>query len=440
MEITSSGRTDVGRQRDHNEDFLLADPALGLYVVCDGMGGHEAGEVAAELAATTVRWSVAQTLPALAHRDGGRPPASDRVAVVLRTAIETACSRVHEMGQADVARRGMGCTCTALLVAGEIAVMGHVGDSRLYLCRGGSVMQLSEDHTFIAEAVRQGFLTAEEARLSEHRNVITRAIGKEWTVLVDTLVIDLVPGDTFLLCSDGLHQYLHDPGELAAALGAETIEAIPPHLVALANARGGSDNISALVVRAQAPAGSGTAADEGGAGSDSLRGFEALRNLELLRDLSTAEIVRFKQLCEEVAFPPGAIVVREGEVNSTLYVIAVGSAEVIRGGQRVALLPAGAHFGEMSLLNSRPRSATVRALEPCRMLAIDRDRLYGFLRQEGMLAAKFFWKLAATLSERLDDLLAHQAEVAAAAAAAAGPAAAQAPPTWPSGGYGCVRG
>ncbi|MCA9615343.1 MAG: serine/threonine-protein phosphatase, partial [Myxococcales bacterium] len=160
------GRTDVGRTRSHNEDFFLVDEALGLYVVCDGMGGHAAGEVASRTAAETIRSALAGVAddPAVAG------PA-------LRAAVERANQSVHELGKADRSKRGMGTTCTAMLARGGKAILAHVGDSRLYVARHGELHQLSNDHTFLAEAVRQGVLTPEQAKASDHGNIVTRAVG-----------------------------------------------------------------------------------------------------------------------------------------------------------------------------------------------------------------------------------------------------------------------
>jgi len=403
MEIASCALTDVGKMREHNEDFALADPALGLFVVCDGMGGANAGEVASQLAATTIRTVVASNRDEIRSvLDGEMPP--ERLGALLREALETACRTVYDEAARDVSRKGMGCTCTALLVAGQKAAFGHAGDSRLYLSRGGAVTQLSQDHTWIAEAVRQGVFTPEEAELSPYKNVITRSIGKERSVLVETLVFDLVLGDTVLLCSDGLHGFVKDPPELASVLANPAVEGAARHLIQLANERGGTDNISAVIVRASETAATG--ADARARRTAVMANLGTLGQIELMQGMTMAEIVRLNQVFHEAEYPAGADIIHEGEVSDALFVLVQGSAEVVRGAARIAILRAGAHFGDMSLLSSRPRSATVRTLEPSRLLMVDRAGLYGFLQQDALIAAKVFWKLAETLSRRLDELLA----------------------------------
>lgn len=405
MEIASCALTDVGKMREHNEDVCLADPALGLFLVCDGMGGANAGEVASQLAATTIREVVATHREVVGSVARGETP-PERLGAILREALETACRTVHDEAARDAARKGMGCTCTAFLVAGGKAALGHAGDSRLYLARGGAVTQLSQDHTWIAEAVRQGVFTPEEAEFSPYKNVITRSIGKERSVMVETLVFDLVLGDTVLVCSDGLHGFVKDPAELAQLLAGDAVDQIARHLIALANERGGTDNISAVVVRSLETAATG--ADLHARRSAVMANLGTLGQIELMQGMTMAEIVRLNQIFHEVEYPAGTIIIHEGEVSDALFVLVAGSAEVIRGSARIAVLRAGAHFGDMSLLSSRPRSATVRCLETSRLLAIDRARLYGFLQQDALIAAKVFWKLAETLSRRLDEVLAHQ--------------------------------
>jgi serine/threonine protein phosphatase PrpC/CRP-like cAMP-binding protein len=394
---------------------MRAVEALGLFIVCDGMGGQNAGEVASRMAIEAIRRVVSDGFAA-DEAAGAPAPGPERMAALLRAALETACAEVFDAAAADPSKTGMGTTCSALLVRGGKAVLGHVGDSRLYLCRGGNLLQLSEDHTWIAEAIKQGVFTPEEAASSPYRSVILRAIGKDRTVLVDTLVFDVVLGDTLLLCSDGFYQYAPDPGELSELLSAPDAEEIPARLIALANERGGSDNITTIVLRACETTAN---AAERGRSNEVLAGLGALRQIELMRDLTMAEVVKLKQAFQEASFPAGALVISEGEVSDNLFVIVQGTCEVLRAGHRIATLPAGAHFGEMALLSSRPRSASVRALEPCRMLAVDRTRLYAFLQQDAMLAAKFFWKLATTLSARLDEALVIQEKASGAHAVAA---------------------
>lgn len=395
------GATDVGRQRQLNEDHFLVDDELGLYLVCDGMGGHAAGDVASRMAAETVREHVRARRDLIdAARAGKR--SHDEAAAMMRDAIQAASARVHQMGVDDPSRKGMGTTCTALLVLGGKGVMGHVGDSRLYLQRQGRVYQLSEDHTFVQEAVRRGMLTPEQAKDNPHQNLVTRAVGPNPSVLVDSLVFDVLPGDALLLCSDGLHGYFHDGAELGPVLGLESLEQVTSGLIATANERGGEDNITTVVLRlsSEPP----QANDEARRASRVTAELEALGHIVLFSELGMKELLEVANAFEHREYRTDEVVVHEGDVSETLFVIVTGAAKVTRNGTDIALLRSGQHFGEMALLSRRPRSATVRTLKDCTMLTLSRDRFYEIMSGDSVIAAKFLWRLAQTLSLRLDDV------------------------------------
>jgi PPM family protein phosphatase len=405
VQILWHGVSDVGRVRELNEDHFFADPDLGLYLVCDGMGGHRAGDVASRLAAQTVHEHLRGCFSILTEvAQGQRSP--DDAAACLRAAIELASACVHELGVQDTQKKGMGTTCSALLLLGGKGIMGHVGDSRLYLARQGQVYQLSEDHTFVQEAIRRGMLTPAQARESAHKNLVTRAVGPSPSVLVDTLVFDVLASDTLLLCSDGLHGYVDDPAELAEALARDEIDALCNRLIHTANERGGADNITCIVIRPTSDSAEDTIQCE--RTTRITAELSALHHIVLFSELDMKELVKVANACDHRAFGPGEVVVHEGEAAETLFVIVSGAATVSRGGADLALLRSGDHFGEMALLSRRPRSATVQTLQDSTLLALERDRFYGLLQADPVIGAKFLWRLAQTLSLRLDDVYVHQ--------------------------------
>jgi protein phosphatase len=245
----SAARTDVGMKREHNEDSFLVNEDLGLYVVCDGMGGHAGGETASRLAVQTIE---RELLSARLRSDDPFTAqvalADSLLAAALREAVEGACAAVFRTSRANPELAGMGTTCISLLVKDGQAIIGHVGDSRAYLVREGDVYQLSEDHSLVNEQVRAGLLSEEEARHSRLKNVITRSVGFEEDVLVDVVGVETRPGDKFLLCSDGLSN-LVDNDEIRDALLQTELEDVPQKLIALANSRGGEDNITVVAVQ-----------------------------------------------------------------------------------------------------------------------------------------------------------------------------------------------
>jgi protein phosphatase len=253
FEIHARGLSDVGQRRDHNEDSFLVDEALGLFIVADGMGGHAGGGTASRLAVETIRGSVQaarQREPELFGTQSGveESPLPD----VLREAVEAACARIFQTAQQDPELAGMGTTVTAALVDGSSAFIAHVGDSRCYLLRGTRIYQVSEDHSLVNEQLKAGAISADEAKHSRFKNIITRSVGFEQQVQVDLMGVELEHQDVLLICCDGLSNMIEDP-EILQVVQEAPQEDAPARLVALANERGGDDNITVVVVRAHDP-------------------------------------------------------------------------------------------------------------------------------------------------------------------------------------------
>jgi len=228
-----AARTDTGKKRRRNEDaYVMAPP---LFAVADGMGGAQAGEVASKLAAA-----------ALADTDPGRLTGPEKVASL----IQEANRRVHERSSSDPATSGMGTTMTVAMVEEDGIVIGHVGDSRAYLVRNGRIEQLTEDHSLVNELLKSGKLSREEADTHPQRSVITRAVGTDPDVDVDSFTVDAVEGDVFLICSDGLTDMIHDEEILAIVdRDHDDLDRAAKLLVAAANRGGGEDNITVVAFR-----------------------------------------------------------------------------------------------------------------------------------------------------------------------------------------------
>jgi len=236
--------TDVGRKREHNEDNMAhvipKDPQVmarkgALFIVADGMGGHAAGEVASEIAVDAVT--------NVYYQDD-----SDDAATSLLHAIKRANALIHQRAAENMLRSGMGTTCIAAVLRGSMAYIANVGDSRAYIVRGGQVRQISQDHSWVAEQVRAGLLTEEQARTHAQRNVITRCLGTQADVDIDVFPEPLEENDALILCSDGLSGYISDEAILKTVEQAEPQESVY-HLIDQANENGGPDNITAIVVR-----------------------------------------------------------------------------------------------------------------------------------------------------------------------------------------------
>jgi protein phosphatase len=239
MKVHHSARTDVGRTRDHNEDSFgvgegeLVERFGELLVICDGMGGHAAGEIASRVAVDTI---LADYYAAEDEERNG----------ALEQAFSHANAQIYASGHGS-----MGTTGVAALLYQDALHIANVGDSRAYLIRDGEIRQLSRDHSFVSDQVAAGLITPEQARSSPHRNVITRALGYQAEVSVDLFRWPLQVGDIILLCSDGLHGLVTDEEIAEIAVSHTTDDAIE-RLIALANERGGSDNITVVLARVDA--------------------------------------------------------------------------------------------------------------------------------------------------------------------------------------------
>jgi len=236
--LSSFAGTDVGRRRKNNEDAFLVDDDLGLWVVADGMGGQAAGEVASQQAVETVHGMVLSGL----RRGAGS------IERILESAVQAATYMVYGMAELDSSKTGMGTTLSAVLRQPDRLLIAQVGDSRVYRVRDGLAIQLTEDHTLVNWQIQQGLITPEQARKSKQKNVITRAVGNRDYVQVDIFPCDVFPGDTFVLCSDGLYAYIRTE-ELPNLLGQGGETAVRA-LIDRANERGGRDNITVALVEA----------------------------------------------------------------------------------------------------------------------------------------------------------------------------------------------
>ncbi|HKI93001.1 MAG TPA: Stp1/IreP family PP2C-type Ser/Thr phosphatase, partial [Gaiellaceae bacterium] len=234
MRVGSSAvASDTGRKRRRNEDSYVVAPPL--FAVADGMGGAQAGEVASKLAAAVLE----------APADGALA-GTERLAALIREANR----RVFERSTVDPATSGMGTTMTVALAEGRVVAIGHVGDSRAYLLRGGRLEQLTEDHSLVNELLKTGKLSPEEAEVHPQRSVITRAVGTDPEVDVDAFTVDAEDGDVFLLCSDGLTDMVEDEDILdLLARHADDLDRATRALIGAANRGGGEDNVTAVAFR-----------------------------------------------------------------------------------------------------------------------------------------------------------------------------------------------
>ncbi len=405
MELTFAAATDVGRQRTHNEDNFLIDKKLRLFMVADGMGGHAAGEVASSIAVHEIRDAIYNNRDLIERYRVDEPTVQPiEILQILEHAIQAACTTVFNRAQAEQDKRGMGTTASVLLIGGAPdhlrGFIAHVGDSRVYLARQAQCHQLTEDHSLMNELVRRGKLKRDQIDNSPYKqfkNAVTRAVGVYASVEVDTFDFDILPGDRFLLSTDGLYAYLDDT-TLPDLLSTGDVKEVPPALVTIANGGGGHDNITGIVIRVGDDA--QPAVPPGKAGDVSLK-LEVLKAMQMFRYLSYKELVRVMNITETADFGADEAIFHEGAQGDAMYVVMSGMVRLSKAGIPVAELGKGQHFGEMSLVDRSVRSLTATAAETARLAVIKRKDFYDIIKKEPALAVKLLWSFVQELGARL---------------------------------------
>lgn len=391
----SAGHTDVGRIRTNNEDAFVNNPEAGLFVVCDGMGGHNAGEVASLLACDII--SANQTRLETARTkalETQHPKDIRRLEKLLGDAVQQAGEAIFAQAEALPDQMGMGTTCTAVYLIGHTkAAVAHVGDSRLWLLRNNAIHQITDDHTYVQDLVKRGAISSDEALHHPQQNILARALGVQPTVRVDTTVIDLDPGDTLLLASDGLHGYFPDANIMIPVLSNEDLDLAIKTLILGAKNAGGHDNITAIAIRISEEAPT--------AHASAVQCIKTLQDVPLFAFLDYRELTRVLGLMRNIRVKAKETFIKQGTLGTELFVIVSGEVEILRGTKRIALLGPGHHVGEMALADDSPRSATARAVTETLLLGLDRVEFLQLLVEEPKLSCKLLFSFVQALSRRL---------------------------------------
>lgn len=242
--------TDVGQQRDHNEDAIAGDDSVGLVVLADGMGGYKAGEVASEIAVLSI---MAELQEAMLYLKSGQVDIllnKQTEARLIIDAVNSANEAIYNVSQTQPQCAGMGTTLVLGLFTNNKLLVGHIGDSRMYRFRNQTLIQITEDHSLLQEQIKSGFITAQQAKFSANKNLVTRALGVDVQVELELNEYDVEVGDIYLLCSDGLSDLIEDDiiQTTLLTLSSNLVNAAQM-LVKMANDNGGKDNISVILVR-----------------------------------------------------------------------------------------------------------------------------------------------------------------------------------------------
>lgn len=243
MMYTFFTKTDPGLARENNEDSVAVDETTRLAVLADGMGGYNAGEIASGMATAFIKSEMARWLA-----EAGKTAKIKEIRRALEICVENANRSIYNAASSNAQYSGMGTTLVVGVFQGAKLILGHIGDSRCYRLRAGEFTQITRDHSLLQEQIDAGLLTVEQAATSTYKNLVTRALGVDDTVMLELNEYDVEVGDIYLMCSDGLSDMVEDPEIGSVLLGQQSMDQMAEQLVAVANDHGGRDNISVLLV------------------------------------------------------------------------------------------------------------------------------------------------------------------------------------------------
>jgi serine/threonine protein phosphatase PrpC/CRP-like cAMP-binding protein len=397
MEIQFWAQTDVGRVREHNEDNFLVDKRLQLFVVCDGMGGHAAGEIASAVCVQTVREVIAEQRDLVAQMaaDPDDPTTRRKILQLLERSIHTASARIFQMGQEDKSKQGMGTTCVLILLSSTRGFIAHVGDSRAYLVRRGQVHQMTEDHSLYNEMVRMGKIRPGEQVNLPNKNAVTRAVGVRESVEVDVLEFETLAGDRFLLCSDGLSGYIKSEEQLIALMYGDNLQDVAQRCIQHALDGGGRDNITAIVIQIPESA-------EDVLQSQELQvAVETIKSTPYFQYLAGRDIHAILELACIQEVEAGERVIDPSQNEVDLYIVMSGKLRRSLDGVFVGTVGPGDHFGELAFLDGQLGELEVVAEESSVLLVIQRQPFMELLRKDAELAVKLMWNFLQIFTFRL---------------------------------------
>lgn len=392
MRVRSGGYSHRGKS-NHADNCWGIDPSGSFFVLAAGMGNEDSAAVASRRACEgVIKALLPQRLQIDEMASDIHPDARQRLMSSLSGALIQAEHEIFKLIDEHPQYKGMASTCDLLYLANATAYIGHVGDARIYLLRGDTGRQLTLDHT-VYEYLRAQGKGDDELAYNPYKGKLIRALGMSGGAEIDTLQLDLRQGDRLVMCSDGMHRYLQSATHLAQLYRSVEPQKAAEFLVNYALERGGEDNISVICVEISDP----------GLRRSSIetdRQITALEQICFFRGLSYQEMLQVMPITFERSFASGSVIIEEETEGEELYILVDGSCKVTNGGVEIATLEAGSSFGELSLVDRQPRSATVTALHNCRVLVI-RATDFEKLTLSGSLAVKLLWNVVHEVSERL---------------------------------------
>lgn len=387
-----SAASHIGLVKKCNEDACIIDNRKGIYIVCDGLGGHAAGEVASNMAATAAYIHIVEQMK-VRPEIFAKPTEQDAINLITG-AVGAANGAVWGVAQEQPKSQGMATTVVMVVMMGTHAVVAHVGDSRVYLLRQGECVRLTDDHTIMAAMSKWAFSPNSTIPRRGLGGQMTRAIGFYQSVQVDVLFVELADDDRFILTTDGLTDMIDEKQlmEVATETSVDQLPQLPLRYVGLANENGGKDNTTVALAHFKPTDPPSRIA---------IRKVQVLEKVPLFAQLGYVERLRLLNCAWGLGYKKGDVIVKQGDTDQKLYIILTGAVDVMRDGRKVAELGEMEFFGEMSLVDGEPRSADVVGQKDGGMLVFSRESIESLLQVEPGLAVRVLWPLCQLISQRL---------------------------------------
>ncbi|MBI4925101.1 MAG: protein phosphatase 2C domain-containing protein [Bdellovibrio sp.] len=388
------GMSHPGMKREKNEDYFLINKDIGLYIICDGVGGHQSGQVASEQCAKAIEEYLFNKKQIIENYNKN-PSVNDRkiVSSLLEHAVQYANTKINDLTESDVLIKKMCTTVVVLLVTQDYAFVAHVGDSRAYLIRSNTIHQLTEDHKVLVQMKKQGLLTDEQIHNHPNAHTLTRAVGVQNYVQVDLFEMELMNKDQFVLCTDGLTDNIKTP-EILGFFDKSELSTLPQALINLSNARGGHDNITTIALCVETK----ELAPEA---LNALRKTQLFGKVPLFRYLNYPELIKVLNIAKVESYSANHMLFEEGAVGNKMFIILNGKVQVVKSGQVISKRDRGEVIGEMALFDNAKRSAAIKCSELTSFLVVSKDDLFPFLKYEKDIAVKILWALTLELMQRL---------------------------------------
>lgn len=394
MKISAFGATDRGRKRKNNEDNFLIDKDMMLFIVADGMGGHDKGEIASRTAIQIVHEEISKKYNFLRELAKERKNENfDKILSFLAYAVNQSSSEIYSLGIDLNSNRGIGTTLSLLLIIEDKGFIAHVGDTRIYLFRQENFYQMTEDHTLLNEMKKNKIEVSEDFG---YKNVISRAVGLYSHVDVDTLYFDFLPYDKVLMCSDGLHRYL-DNELIKVIKSSNNSKELINQLIEWANNKGGEDNITSIIIEIEYE----DPEEQEKTVIQFDHRMETLKKIPLCSQLEYKELVKFYNITLVRDYSSNTFILKEGLEGDELFIIMSGEVEILHKEIPIAKLTAGDYFGEISLIDNEPRAISAKTLTDSRFIVVKRQDFINLLHNDPILGSKLLWGFLKSIVRKL---------------------------------------